>query len=113
MTLLKRNELARIFSIEASFRKVSEILEGPCLEEPQVSYNVINMLWIISYHKFTYKYFEDYTLALIEKCAKIIDYFNWEKITRIILLLFNNLKEIPICQEHLSDIDALNIIMKL
>ena len=33
--------------------------------------------------------------------------------TRIILMLFQNLKEITVCQEHLSDIDALNLIIKL
>lgn len=71
------------------------------------------MLWILSYHDFTHKYFEDYTLAIIEKVSKILDYFSWEKIARIMLMLFNNLKEITVCQEHLSDIDALNLIIKL
>jgi hypothetical protein len=28
-------------------------------------------------------------------------------------MFFNNLKDIPVCQEHLSDIDALNMIIKL
>ena len=42
-----------------------------------------------------------------------MDYFSWEKIARVILLLIDNLKEIPGCQEHLSDIDACNLIEKL
>lgn len=29
------------------------------------------------------------------------------------LMFFDNLKENPICQEHLSDIDCLNLIIKL
>ena len=71
------------------------------------------MLWILSYHEFAHKHFEDYTLALIEKVSKILDFFSWEKIARITLMLFDNVKEITVCQEHLSDIDALSLIIKL
>jgi len=71
------------------------------------------MLWILSYHDYAQKYFEDYTLAIIEKVAKIMDYFSWEKIARIMLMLINNLKEVERCQEHMSDIDVLNLIYKL
>ena len=71
------------------------------------------MLWILSYHDFSHKYFEDYRLAIIEKVSKTLDFFSWEKIARVMLLLFDNVKEIPVCQEHLSDIDALNLIVKL
>ena len=74
---------------------------------------MICMLWILSYHEFSHRFFEDYTLAIIEKVAKILDYFSWEKIARVMLLLFDNLKEIPVCQDHLSDIDALSLIIKL
>lgn len=42
-----------------------------------------------------------------------MDYHSKEKIARIMLMLFDNLKEITTCQEHLSDIDALNLIIKL
>lgn len=113
MILLKTNHLAREFSTQSSFKIISDLLEGPCLENPQVGYNVITMLWILSYHEFAHKYFEDYTLALIEKVSKILDYFSWEKIARIMLMLFDNLKKHPVCQEHLSDIDALSLIIKL
>jgi hypothetical protein len=54
-------------------------------------------LWILSYHDFTHKYFTDYTLAIIEKVSKILDYFSWEKIARITLMLFDNLKGVPDC----------------
>jgi V-type H+-transporting ATPase subunit H len=113
MILLKTNELAREFTTPASFRTISDLLEGPCLENPQVSYNVVTMLWVLSYHDFTHKHFEDYTLAIIEKVSKILDFFSWEKLARITLMLFDNLKEVEVCQEHLSDIDALNLIVKL
>ena len=71
------------------------------------------ILWILSYHSFAHEFFEDYTLAIIEKTAKVLDFFSWEKIARIMLMLFDNLKENQICQEHLSDIDALSLIVKL
>jgi len=45
-------------------------------------------------------------MALIEKATKVLDFYSWEKIARILLQLFNNVKENPICQEHLADIDA-------
>jgi hypothetical protein len=51
------------------------------------------ILWILSYHSFAHQYFEDYTLAIIEKTAKVLDFFSWEKIARIMLMLFDNLKE--------------------
>lgn len=71
------------------------------------------MLWILSYHKFARQYFEDYTLALVEKVTKIMDFFTWEKIARIVLMLYDNLKEVEVCQDHFSDIDCLNVIIKL
>ena len=42
-----------------------------------------------------------------------MDYFSKEKIARIMLLLFDNLKGVKEVDDHLSDIDALNIIIKL
>ena len=50
---------------------------------------------------------------IIEKVAKILDYFNKEKIVRIILMLFENIKMNEVCLELLSDINALNIFTKL
>jgi len=114
MTILKTNELAKIFcENRASFDIISKYLEGPCLEKPQIGYNVMVILWILSYHEFAHQYFEDYTLAIIEKTSKVLDFFSWEKIARMMLMLYDNLKENPICQEHLSDIDALSLVVKL
>jgi len=59
------------------------------------------------------KGFEDYRLMILEKVCKVLDYFNKEKIVRIILLLFDNLKNNEICLELMSDINALTIITKL
>lgn len=52
-------------------------------------------------------------MAIIEKVSKILDFFSWEKIVRIMLMLFDNLKHNVVCQEHLSDIDCSSIIDKL
>ena len=113
LTILKTNELAKDYSTKSSFIMISNLLENQCLTSYQVSYNVICTLWILSYHEFTHQYFEDYTLAIIEKVTKVMDYHSKEKIARIMLMLFDNIKEISTCQEHLSDIDALNLIIKL
>jgi len=113
LTILKTNELAKEFSTKNAFNMISNLLETECLSSYQVSYNVLCMLWILSYHDFTHPFFEDYTLAIIEKVTKVMDYHSKEKIARIMLMLFDNIKEIKTCQEHLSDIDALNLIIKL
>lgn len=59
------------------------------------------------------KAFEEYTLNIIERVSKVLDYFNKEKIVRIILLLFDNIKTNESCLELLSDINAMGIIIKL
>ena len=51
----------------------------------------------MSYNEFAHSFFEDDDLLLIEKASKILDYFKREKIVRIILLLFDNLKDIKGC----------------
>lgn len=71
------------------------------------------MLWILSYNELALKYFQDFDLSLIERVIKIMDYFSWEKIARCILLLFDNLKGVPGCEDHFSDIDALSQVTKL
>ena len=67
----------------------------------------------MSYHEFSHPFFEDYGTGILEKVSKILDYFSWEKIVRIMLMLFDNLKDNAVCQEHLSDIDALSLVEKL
>jgi hypothetical protein len=117
MNILKKNELARDYCDVQGIQLIDKFLEGPCVEQqsysPQVCYNIICSLWILSYHPFAQKYFEDYSLSLIEKATKVLDFYSWEKIARILLQLYMNVKENQICQEHLADIDAFNLIIKL
>jgi hypothetical protein len=97
MTLLKCNDLAEIFVNGSSFNVIGKLLEGPCLSEPQIAYNVVTTLWILSAHEYSQQYFEDYNRAIIEKVSKILDYFNTEKVVRIMLMLFDSLKEVEVC----------------
>ncbi len=113
MYMVKTNELAKEFVDQHGFELLARYLEFDCLEDHQIAYNVICTLWIISYHAFALKGFEDYRLNIIEKVSKVLDYFNKEKIVRIILLLFENIKENTNCLELLSDINAINIVSKL
>lgn len=78
-----------------------------------MAYNVIATLWILSYHEFSWEHFGDFGLNIIELVSKVLDYFNKEKIVRIVCMLFDNLKENKDCLEHLSMINALNIVIKL
>jgi hypothetical protein len=64
-------------------------LEHECVEDFQIAYNVICALWVISYHPFAMTGFEDFSLSIIEKVAKVLDFFNKEKIVRIVLMLFD------------------------
>lgn len=113
LNLVKLNHLAREFCTDQGFNVIDNLLGNACIHIPQVGYNTICILWILSNNEAAHKYFEDYTLALIEKVTKILDYCSWEKIVRMMLMLFDNVKENEICQEHLSDIDALSLITKL
>lgn len=114
MYLLKTNELAREFERSGGFDIFNNFLGSDCIQEHQVAYNVIAALWIISYHPFALKRFEDYTMEIIERAVKILDYFNKEKIVRVVLLLLDNLKQQSEgCHEIMSDIGVLNTIVKL
>ncbi len=113
MYLLKTNELAKEFVDQGGFELFHRYLNNECLKSNQIAYNVIASLWIISYHQFAYKGFEDYRLEIIERVAKVLDYFSKEKIVRIILLLFDNIKNNEVCLEILSDINCVNIVTKL
>ena len=88
MYLLKTNELAKEFVDHNGFALYSKLLDRECLEDYQIAYNVVCGLWIISYHEFASKGFEDFGYMIIEKVSKILDYFNKEKIVRIILMLY-------------------------
>jgi hypothetical protein len=112
-TLVKTNHLAVELSNELGYKILQEFLEEACLNNAQIAYNIVGCLWILSYHEKSHPFFEDYGKAIIEKVSKILDFFSWEKLVRIMLMLFDNLKENVICQEHLSDIDTLSLVIKL
>jgi hypothetical protein len=57
------------------------------------------IMWILSFHSFAQKFFEDDDRELLQKAAKVLDFFSWEKIARILLMLFDNLKENTLCQD--------------
>ena len=46
------------------------------------------MLWILSFHQFALEYFGDYDLSIIEHVSKVLDFYNKEKIVRIVAMLF-------------------------
>lgn len=46
-------------------------------------------MWVLSYHEFALPYFADFSLNVIELSSKVLDYFNKEKIVRIICMLFD------------------------
>jgi hypothetical protein len=111
---LKTNELASEFEKSGGFDIFANFLSNDCIQEHQVAYNVIATLWIMSYHPFALRRFEDYSLEIIERAVKILDYFNKEKIVRIVLLLIDNLKQqSEACHEILSDIGVLGTVIKL
>jgi len=114
MYLVKTNELARDFEHNGGFEIFSKMLDNDCTEDHQVAYNVISALWIISFHPFSMRRFEDYSLEIIERSVKVLDYFNKEKIVRVVLLLLDNLKSSSEgCHEIMSDIGVIDIIIKL
>jgi hypothetical protein len=59
MYLLKTNELAREFVDHNGFQLFAKLLDEECLQDYQIAYNVSCALWIISYHDFAAKGFED------------------------------------------------------
>lgn len=112
--MLKTNELAREFERSGGFEIFSKMLDTDCTEDHQVAYNVVCALWITSFHPFALKRFEDYNLEIIERAVKVLDYFNKEKIVRVVLLLLDNLIQASeACHEIMSDTGVLNTIIKL
>jgi hypothetical protein len=87
---MKTNELAEIFVEQRQgFTRLAEILRKHCTSNDQMAYNTIATLWILSYHDFAMVYFGDYTLNIIELVSKVLDYYNKEKIVRIVCMLFD------------------------
>jgi hypothetical protein len=88
MFLLKSNELAAQFVEKRGFVTLKKLLASECLANEHIAYNVLCSMWILSYHKFALPYFSDYGLNIIELVTKVLDYFNKEKIVRIVCMLF-------------------------
>lgn len=87
---MKTNELAEIFVEQRQgFNRLAEVLRKHCTVNDQMAYNTIATLWILSYHNFALVYFGDYTLNIIELVSKVLDYYNKEKIVRIVCMLFD------------------------
>ena len=64
MTILKKNHLARDFANIKGFKYLDDLITGPCLEQgntnsPQIAYNTVCTMWILSCHSFAVKFFED------------------------------------------------------
>ena len=114
MYLLKINKIAEQFIQTRGFNYLQKVLiSTECHQDPQIAYNVCCCFWILSYHKFALHGFQDFQLNVVEHIAKILDFSNKEKTVRMICLIFNNLKDDEICLEHLSMINALNLVIKL
>lgn len=71
------------------FEILRELLQNECLSSGQVAYNVVSSLWILSHHSFAIQGFTDFTLNIIELVTKVLDYFNKEKIVRVVCMLFD------------------------
>jgi hypothetical protein len=72
MYLLKTNELAKEFVDQGGFELFSNYLNYECIKSYQIAYNVINALWIISYHPFSSRGFEDYRVSYIFSSHNLI-----------------------------------------
>ena len=64
MTILKKNHLARDFANIKGFKYLDDLITGPCIEQgstnaPQVAYNTIVIMWILSFHGFAAQFFEN------------------------------------------------------
>ena len=111
--MLKVNELASEFYDMQGIKLLMNILRNDCQQDYQLAYNVILSLWILSFHDYARKDFEDYDLMLIEKVLKILDYSNKEKVVRVVLLLLQSLSTSKKALEIISDLSTLELIEKL
>lgn len=89
MYILKSNELAETFTSNGGFITLRKWLENEALGDAKIAYNVCSALWVISYNSFTMEAFTDFRLGIIERVAKVLDYFSKENIVRIICMLFD------------------------
>ncbi len=70
-------------------------------------------MWIVSFHDYAKTEFEDMEKDLIERCLKILDFFNKEKVVRMTLLLLESLSSSKKCLEIMSDLSCLDLVTKL
>lgn len=118
MTIMKQNDMAYRYINADNFAWLAGILSNECQKDAQVAYQTTVLLWILSFHgdeegHSSHHFFGDFNLEILEKTSKVLDFHNKEKIVRIFLKLVDNLKDVPVCEEHMSDIDAYALICKL
>lgn len=90
MYLVKKNELAQDFVNKQGFEKIRDMLIDPEIQQNgNFAYNLVATLWVLSFHEYTIPEFASYQLQIIEHVVKILDFFNKEKIVRIICRLFD------------------------
>lgn len=89
MYLMKINQLAVQFIERRGFHILQKMLATECTTNATIAYNVCCTLWVLSYLPQATVYFGDFRLNIIEHVSKILDYFNKEKIVRIICMLFD------------------------
>lgn len=116
LLLVKNNLLARHF-VENSkgFDVLSLWLSSKeyCQDtrQDQLTYNTLAILWTVSVHDFTLPMFEEH--EIVQHVAKILDYYNKEKIVRIALMLFQSVSRDKDCMDQLSMVNAMVIVAKL
>ena len=111
--MMKINELASEFYDMNGIKLLLNYLQNDCQADYQLAYNVIISFWILSFHEYARRDFEDYDLMLVEKIIKILDYFNKEKVVRAVLLLLQSLSSSKKALEIISDLSCLELIEKL
>lgn len=89
MFLLKTNELAKKFVDNQGMLIYHRMLQRECITNGQIAYNVCCGLWILTALDAAMEHFTDFKLSIIEHVSKILDYFNKEKIVRIICMMFD------------------------
>ena len=89
--IVRNNLLAQHFIKQQNgFDTLNRWLTGECIKtgRDQLAYNVLTILWIVSFHDYTLEFFSDYDRNIIENVAKILDFYNKEKIIRMTMMLF-------------------------
>ena len=91
MYVVKTNELAAQFYSTNGLEKLVQMLTNECIGDHQVAYNVLCALWIMSYQEEARREFEDVNKSIIENSQKILNFFQKDKIIRIVLMIMESL----------------------